>query len=341
MNKTLFLCLVFSVLLFSCHKKESELPRKTTGKINTISVIIDDQLWNGEIGDSIRNKFASPVLGLPEEEPLFTINQYPVKVLEGFATDSRAIIVIKKEGKKKFEIKKNQYAVPQNVFHISGKTAEEVLDQLEQHTPEIIRLIEQGEIAESQRVNRRSLLNTKSLEKQFHLEIQVPSNFEFVLRKPNFIWLKKKIVSGSSSLLVYQVPLHTIKNKSSIALSILTMRDSIGKYIQGTDPNTYMISETGYTPYFFKTTIDHQLVYETRGTWQLQNDYMSGPFINYAVVDKTNNRLLVLEGFCYSPSKEKRDEMHELEAIMHSVRLLKNNTFTPHKIKTNGIRMEH
>jgi hypothetical protein len=42
---------------------------------------------------------------------------------------------------------------------------------------------------------------------------------------------------------------------------------------------------------------------------------MSGPFINYAIIDKENNRVLVLEGFCYSPSKEKRDLMLELEAI--------------------------
>jgi hypothetical protein len=331
MNKTHFLCLLFSVVLFSCFKKESDMPRKTTGKINTIAVVIDDQLWNGEIGDSIRNKFASPVIGLPEEEPLFTINQYPVKLLEGFATDSRAIIVIKKEDENKFEIQKNQYATPQNVFHISGKTAEEVLEQLEQHTPEIIQLIEQGEIAESQRISKQSLLNTKGISKQFKIGIQVPSNFEYVLRKPNFVWLKKKIISGSSSLLVYQVPLNTIKTQSAIAVTILKMRDSIGKYIQGTEPHTYMISETGYTPYFFKSKIDHRLAYETRGTWQLQNDYMSGPFINYAIVDKLNNRLLVVEGFCYSPSKEKRDEMHELEAIMHSVHILKNNTFTPHK----------
>jgi hypothetical protein len=307
------------------------MPRKTTGKINTIAVVIDDQLWNGEIGDSIRNKFASPVIGLPEEEPLFTINQYPVKLLEGFATDSRAIIVIKKEDENKFEIQKNQYATPQNVFHISGKTAEEVLEQLEQHTPEIIQLIEQGEIAESQRISKQSLLNTKGISKQFKIGIQVPSNFEYVLRKPNFVWLKKKIISGSSSLLVYQVPLNTIKTQSDIAVTILKMRDSIGKYIQGTEPNTYMISETGYTPYFFKSKIDNRLAYETRGTWQLQNDYMSGPFINYTVVDKPNNRLLVVEGFCYSPSKEKRDIMHELEAIIHSVHLLKNNTFTPPK----------
>jgi hypothetical protein len=150
------------------------------------------------------------------------------------------------------------------------------------------------------------------------------------MRKPNFVWLKKNSISGSSSLLLYQLPLNTIRT-TTISTAILSMRDSIGKYIQGTEPQTYMISETGYTPYFFKSTLDHRLAYETRGTWQLQNDYMSGPFINYTIVDSINKRLVVLEGFCYSPSKEKRDVMHELDAIMHSVHVLKSNTFTPNK----------
>jgi hypothetical protein len=330
MNKAHFLCVLLSVVLVSCLKKEANLPRKTSGAINTISVIIEDQLWNGEVGDSIRNKFASPVIGLPEEEPLFTINQFPIQLLEGFATASRAIIIVKKATENKFEIKKNQYASPQNVFHISGKTAVEILQLLEEHSPEIIRYIKQAEIAESQRINQKALLPAGLFKKQFQLSLQVPSNFEQVMRKPNFVWLKKNSISGSSSLLLYQLPLKTIRT-STVSAAILSMRDSIGKYIQGTEPQTYMISETGYTPYFFKSTLDHRLAYETRGTWQLQNDYMSGPFINYTIVDSINKRLVVLEGFCYSPSKEKRDVMHELDAIMHSVHVLKNNTFTPNK----------
>ena len=113
MNKLFFLFPLFVVLFFSCNNKNDNLPRKATGKINTISVIIDDQLWNGEIGDSIRNKFASPVIGLPQEEPLFTINQYPVKLMEGFMSDSRTIIVVKKGDKNKFEIKKNLVSLHQ------------------------------------------------------------------------------------------------------------------------------------------------------------------------------------------------------------------------------------
>jgi hypothetical protein len=47
MKKTHFLMLLIS-LFFSC--KEQQRYSKNTGKVNNISVIIDDQQWNGEIG---------------------------------------------------------------------------------------------------------------------------------------------------------------------------------------------------------------------------------------------------------------------------------------------------
>jgi hypothetical protein len=82
-----------------------------------------------------------------------------------------------------------------------------------------------------------------------------------------------------------------------------------------------MVTEEAYSPYFSKTTIAGRRAYETRGTWQMKNDFMSGPFINYVLFDKENERLLVLEGFCYAPSKDKRDLMFELEAMIKSVQL--------------------
>ena len=323
MNKTHFLYLLFTLILFSCSKKNDVLPRETSGKINTISVIIDDPLWNGEIGDSIRNKFASPVIGLPQEEPLFTINQYPVKLLEGFATDSRTIIVVKKAAKNSFEINKNQYASPQNVFHISGKTSSAIIDTIEKNAPKIVQMIKEMEISETQKINKQSLINPKIITNKFHITLNIPSGYEYMLHKSKFIWLKKEIISGNMSLLIYQVPLHSIKKGDNEIASIVRMRDSIGKYIHGTDPNTPMITEEGYAPYLFNIQLDGKPTYETKGTWELKNDFMAGPFINYAIVDKAYSRILVLEGFCYSPSKEKRDLMHELEAIIKSVHIVK------------------
>ena len=324
MNKTHFLFLLFSLLFFSCTKKSDNSPQKVAGKINTISVIIDDQLWNGEVGDSIRNKFASPVIGLTEEEPLFTINQYPAKLMEGFMTDSRTIIVVKKEEKNEFSVKKNQYASPQNVFHISGKTSADILKIIEKNTPKIIQTIKETEIIESQRINSQSLLNPKTITNKFHISLKIPKGYLYVLQENNFVWLKKEITSGNNSILIYQVPISSIKKEPNAIANIIKMRDSIGNlYISGTEPNTRMITEEGYAPYLFKIKLDGKETYETKGTWELKNDFMSGPFINYAIVDEEHDRILVLEGFCYSPSKEERDLVHELESIIKSIVILK------------------
>ncbi|MEZ4787459.1 MAG: DUF4837 family protein, partial [Flavobacterium haoranii] len=104
----------------------------------------------------------------------------------------------------------------------------------------------------------------------------------------------------------------------------ISMRDSIGKLnIHGVLPNTWMITEDAYSPYIFDTTIQGKKTFETKGTWELKNDYMAGPFINYAIKDEKNNRYLILEGFTYNPSKSKRDLVFELESIIKSIKFLK------------------
>jgi hypothetical protein len=138
------------------------------------------------------------------------------------------------------------------------------------------------------------------------------------------MWLKKEIIGGNTSLLIYQVPINSIKKDSNLISNIIKMRDSIGNlYISGTEPNTSMITEEAYAPYLSKINLDEKETYETKGTWELKNDFMAGPFINYAIIDEQYNRILVLEGFCYAPSKEKRDLMHELESIIKSIVIVK------------------
>jgi hypothetical protein len=324
MKKALFFVLSFSVFFLSCIQKKDSVTAKTSGKINSISVIIDDPLWNGEIGDSIRNKFASPVIGLPQEEPLFNINQFPVKLLEGYMTNSRNIIVIKKETKNKFEIIENEYATPQNVIHISGKTTPIILDLIEKNSTKIIAKMRQTEIEENQRVIDTSRINTKKIKRKFKIDLQIPKGYNYVLERRKFIWLKKEITSGNTSILLYQIPINALNRNLPIARSIIKTRDSIGNlYIHGRTPNTQMITEDSYAPYLFHTNIKGKEAYETKGTWELKNDFMSGPFINYNIIDRANKRILVLEGFCYDPSKEKRDLMFELEAIIKSVEFIK------------------
>ena len=322
MSKTLFLFLLVSVLV-SCQKKTDTLNQENASDINTISVIIDDQLWNSEVGDSIRNKFASPVLGLPQEEPLFTIKQFPLKLFEGFSTGSRNMIIVKKNDKNLFQIKANEFAETQNSFHISGKSTNEILFLLEKHTAEIIKRMRETEIKANQLILSDSLQNTNKIKKKFNVDLSIPIEYDYVRRRKNFIWLKKEITSGNTSILIYQIPYNSIRDKNAVN-DIVKVRDSIGKlYIHAKNNNAKMMTEEAYFPYFSKIKWNEYDVYETKGTWEMNNDFMSGPFVNYAIKDKANNRILVLEGFCYAPSKEKRDLMFELESIIKTIRIPK------------------
>ncbi|KUJ61075.1 endonuclease [Flavobacteriaceae bacterium CRH] len=319
MNKTHFLCLLLSCLLVSCVKNEKQ-PQPISGKTNTISIIIDDQLWYGEVGDTIRNKFASPVLGLTQEEPLFTINQYPAKLLEGFVTDSRSIIVVKKAATDKFEIKHSK-ALPHHTFRIYGKSIDDIICSIELNSAEMIKMIRDAEIQKIQQDNSKALLNPTVIKNKFHIGLQIPVGYEYMLHKKNFMWLKKEIISGNTSLLIYQIPIPRLTHGSDIVGNIVRMRDSVGRYIKGREPNTQMITGEAYAPYFSNTILNGKKTFETKGTWELRNDFMTGPFINYAIIDKAYNRILVIEGFCYSPSNQERDLMLELEAIIKSVKV--------------------
>ncbi|MNX34233.1 hypothetical protein D3C86_644740 [compost metagenome] len=319
MNKTHFLLVLIPFLLISCLKTEKQ-PQPVSGKPNTISIIIDDQLWYGEVGDSIRNKFASPVWGLTQEEPLFTINQYPARLLEGFVTDSRSIIVVKKAATDKFEIIRSK-ALPHNTFRIYGKSVDDIICSIEMNGSQIIKLIRDAEIEKIQQDNSKALLNPAVLKNKFHIDVQIPIGYEYMLHKKNFIWLKKEIISGNTSLLIYQVPIKQLTKSSDIVGNIVKMRDSIGLYIKGREPNTQMITGEAYAPYFSTISLDGKKTFETKGTWELKNDFMTGPFINYAIIDEANKRILVIEGFCYSPSNQERDLMVELEAIIKSVKI--------------------
>ena len=296
----------------------------SNGKINNVSIIIDDNLWNGEIGDSIRKKFAAPVDGLPQEEPLFTLNQYPTKVFEGFVRKSRNIIIVKKDKEAGYASNTNKYAKPQNVFFISGTDTEDVLKVLEEKSPEIIKTIKASEVIENQIRMKKSLVPDTQVQSKFGVSLQIGFGYKYDMVKDNFIWLRKEFTSGYNSILIYQVPIEKVEKDNNIIANITAMRDEVGKAnIHGTLPNTWMITEAAYAPYLFDVTVAGKKTYLTKGTWELKNDFMAGPFVNYAIKDTKNNRYLILEGFTYNPSKSKRDLVFELEAIIQSVKFLK------------------
>lgn len=326
MNKALFFWLSLALLLSSCVGKE-DARSLGTDRLNSVSVIIDDNLWLGTIGDSMRNKLAQPVIGLDQEEPRFSLNQFPARLLEGYQSQSRNIIVIKKDPKLKqtvYRLKTDQFFSPQNIFSISGPTTADILASFETHSPDIIRKIRAVELAVAQKNLRSNKSDLDILKKKFNIELDFPISYKLALQKRNFVWLKKEITSGSSSILVYQVPDSQLAGGENMLERLIHQRDNtVRKYVRGVRPRTPMVTENSFAPYFNKLNIRGYDAFEIRGTWELQNDFMQGPFLLYCVHDKQNKRYIFLEGFCYAPSRAKRDLIFELEAILQTVRFQK------------------
>ena len=65
-----------------------------------------------------------------------------------------------------------------------------------------------------------------------------------------------------------------------------------------------------------KVSFDGQFAVETRGLWKTNNLSMGGPFISYTLVNEEKNRLFYIEGFVYSPGKNQREDIRELEVIL-------------------------
>lgn len=317
-----FLCLVFFGFLISCQDKEHDIVQPTC-QINSLAIAINDQLWNGEIGDSLRKKFAAPVDGLSQEEPLFTIQQFPIRLFDTHKASHTNLILIKKEEKSSYRLINDRFRNPQNLVLISGKTIGEIINHIEQNGDSLVTRFRETEIKRNQYLIREHLLSDEKIRKKFKVSLDVPTTFQYVMQKPNFIWLKKEILSGNTSILIYKVPFKTLLKDDNVVNNIITMRDAVGaKYIKGKDNNSRMITEESYAPYFDITVIDGKRAYETKGTWELKGDYMAGSFLNYAIMDRKKREFIVIEGFCYAPSTSKRDLMMELEAIIKSVNFL-------------------
>ena len=308
---------------FSCANKDETneiTPGSSFGEINSISIVIDDNLWNGELGDTLRKKWAAPVDGLPQEEPLFTLNQYPTKIFEGMVKKNRNIIVVKKGRTTSFIHQKNRFAKPQQLFYITANSSAELVKIVELKSAEIIKKIKESEIIENQNRILKTPVSDQLIREKFQVKMALRTNYKYELVAKNFLWIRRELATGYNSLLLYEVPISQIEKDHNIVNNIIQVRDSVGKkYIHGSLGKTWMTTEKAYSPYFLQTKINQKLAYEIKGTWQLKNDFMTGPFINYAIKDQKNNRYLILDGFTYNPSKSKRDLVFELEAMMKSV----------------------
>ena len=250
------LCLLVITFLTACNegKNQQYLPT-SIGAINSMVVVIDNELWQGKVGDSIRRHFAAPVLGMPMDEPLFSIDQISPKFFTGSLRNTRSILYVMKDSLNVAHVKSDMYAAPQKVGVIKGTTEGEIIENLKAKADQVIAAFKSVEIKEAQKRFDRSLNKEGVLQDKFGINLKVPSIYKVSKQDDNFVWIDREIQKGNANIIVYEMPQNSFSNDSTLVHDIITMRDSIGaKYVPGPDVTgkvTYMRTEPAYAPAIF------------------------------------------------------------------------------------------
>jgi len=321
MNKILVLA-ISGLIFLGCQSNNTVSLSPSSGNINNLSVVVDNDLWEGSVGENIRNIIGAPLYGLPQDEPLFSMRQMPTVVFSDFARRNRTVLKIEKGKEADTKFYEDTYAKPQKMVVISGQTNQEIINEIETNASKIISIFKAEEIKEKQRRISKSLHKNNNIESDLGLTLNFPSVYRVATENENFYWLRRDIRTGTLNILIYEVPLDKISDSDQAINDVIKMRDSIGKmYVPGPLEGTYMITEESYTPFLSNTIIDNKPTYETRSTWEVKDAYMAGPFLNYAIKDEINQRYVIFEGFAFAPSVEKRDYVFEFEAIAKSIKI--------------------
>ena len=280
---------------------------------------MEEEDWASKLGEHTRNLIGDIYQGLPIDEPNFKFFHITPKQFSGFTRHSRNVVYIQKDTINKFSIYKNLYSKPQLFFLIKGEDQGVLINYLKEHKSLIINTIKNGERKEKIRRIKKSPSKSTFLKERMGINLVYPSIYKKVKDTFNFIWIEKQILKGTLNIISYRLPFNALSQPPKLK-EVIRIRDSIGKiYIPGRLEGTYMITERNYKPYFYKLNIDKKIIFQTKGVWEVKNDFMGGPFTNYILKDKKSNEWVVVEGFAFAPSVSKREYMFELNSILSSI----------------------
>lgn len=96
------------------------------------------------------------------------------------------------------------------------------------------------------------------------------------------------------------------------------------KYVPGMFENTYMTTSEFFTPQIEYMRYRGIHFVQTRGMWEVKNDFMGGPFVSHSFYTPDGKDIMVLEAFVYAPRYDKRQYLRQVESLLYSWEWSKN-----------------
>ena len=322
MNRTrLFSVLASAVMVFGGCKGNGTLLPNVSGKAGEIIVAMDKNDWDGNLGSTTRTILAADYPFLPQQEPLFSLSNVPVTGFADLFKVHRNLLFfnISKSDQSGVVYKNDVWAHPQCVIQVTAPTSDSAAVILKENSERIINSFEQAErdriIANSIRYEEHSI--PPAVKEMTGGSPHFPSGFKLRKKTSDFLWISDDKQYVTQGVFIYRYP--AAENDNFSMENIIAHRDAtLRENVPGMFENTYMITSDAVTPAVNYIRFRGRQFAETRGLWEVYNDFMGGPFVSHSFYSKDGQYIIVLDGFVYAPKYDKRQYLRQVEAIMYS-----------------------
>jgi|TARA_B110000908_G_scaffold21356_1_gene24101 hypothetical protein len=335
MKKLLFIS--FLLALVSCEPEESSGVYKpiSIGTQGRIDVIMPDLLWNGRLGEIVKEKVAPLIDYYPNEEYLFDLAHSSKTQFNSGSKKQKNLLEFEINSHDKIEAglkySSDIWAIDQAMVKIIGKTQQDLYNIFMANSQEIQDHFMELEI-KRMKVNllrSKNHVSEKELLLKHNLSVTVPKDMVLSINNKHFAaFQQKRLVSEKNTtagdlqqfLIIYDYP-YTDKSQLTKE-NLLQKRDSVvKKYFRGKKEDSYMITAPdSLVPSFAKETLfKGNYAFEIRGLYSMVNDFRGGPFINISLIDEKRGRIVTLEGHLFAPKFSKRPYMMELETMLNTL----------------------
>ncbi len=318
--------MIFTLFLYACNSTDGYKPN-AGGKAGELLIVMNNSIKSSNAGKTLIGVAKQPYLGLPQPEPMFDVSVTTHSGFNDFMKTYRNLVLTKISPKVEVDTilyYKDVWAKGQAMVRVNAKTEEAFVNLVKRNEIKFLSFFNKAERDRSIK-SFRKYINKEFSDKiraEWGVFVSVPTTLQRITEKKDFIWMNEGSAAASVGLMVYSYP---YAGKGTFSKEfLLNKRDSIlKKNIPGPTDGSYMATEMQFPPIYKTTNINDEKVVEMRGLWKVIGDMMGGPWILQAHLDKKNNRVIVLDGYVYSPEKaDKRDKIRQLEAVMYSYKKL-------------------
>lgn len=322
---TLLLALVAVGFLPGCDalNKLSDAKRNSSqGAPYEVVVICTQPQWESALGDTLRVILRAQDPYLNSAEPLFSLFQVTPRHLTKIVSDHRNRIDVDIDPAYEQASAEVQYDVassPQIVVTLKAPSEGVLTDYLSENRESLVQLFEKTErdrdIAYARSYNEKFI--GEQIEKTFGVRMTVPKGYVLAKQTADFMWMRYEYPSASKGFLLYSYP-YTGKMSLSEG-EVQAMRLKFAAEVPGPSEGSYMTTSSVFPPQYRLVKIGGRTWAELRGFWDVENDFMGGPFVSYSTLDEATGRVLTIDGYIYSPKLDKRNFMREVEHLVYMI----------------------